>query len=234
MVRERCIEATGQLLDVSQKRKLKVVDILEGFMFQVDGVLTEAEASRFVQTAESIGLKHQGSKGSAYGEAFRDNERAAFQDEAFAEHLWQRSGLADVFCSIDLGSNQTAVGLNPNIRLYRYRPGQRFGKHVDDSVNLGGGIRTEYTLLIYLTGSGGPAVSKPKGKSAVQGKDSSVLVGGETVFYGPRGKVVASIVPKAGRALLHRHGDYCLEHEASPVTSGLKYILRTDVCFATG
>lgn len=25
----------GQLLDVSQKRKLKVVDILEGFMFQV-------------------------------------------------------------------------------------------------------------------------------------------------------------------------------------------------------
>lgn len=55
---------------------------------------------------------------------------------------------------------------------------------MDDSVNLGGGIRTEYTLLIYLTGSGGPAVSKPKGKSAVQGKDSSVLVGGETVFYG--------------------------------------------------
>ena len=35
---------------------------------QVDGVLTEAEASRFVQTAETIGLKHQGSKGSAYGE----------------------------------------------------------------------------------------------------------------------------------------------------------------------
>lgn len=35
---------------------------------QVDGALTDAEASRFVQTAESIGLKHQGSKGSAYGE----------------------------------------------------------------------------------------------------------------------------------------------------------------------
>lgn len=194
---------------------------------------------------------------------------------------------------------------------HRYGPGQRFGKHVDDSVNLGGGICTEYTLLIYLTGSGGPPVSKPKGKSAVQGKDSSVLVGGETIFYGtfrmgsptcctlhvtcssqywrlsasraqcaqcfviekhivwlaapcsapeaspakaalhvtlgslaalkgagcctgPRGKVVARIVPKAGRALLHRHGDCCLEHEATPVTSGLKYILRTDVCFATG
>ena len=35
---------------------------------QVDGVLTEAEAAKFVQVAESIGLKHQGSRGSAYGE----------------------------------------------------------------------------------------------------------------------------------------------------------------------
>lgn len=52
-------------------------------------------------------------------QAFRDNERIAFQNEAFAEHLWQRSGLADIFHSIDVGSNQTAVGLNPNIRLYR-------------------------------------------------------------------------------------------------------------------
>ena len=67
----------------------------------------------------------------------------------------------------------------------RYGPGQRFGKHVDDSVDLGGGITTEYTLLIYLTGSGSIAVSKgSNGRSAVQGKDSPVLVGGETTFYG--------------------------------------------------
>ncbi len=48
---------------------------------------------------------------------------------------------------------------------------------------------------------------------------------------GHRGKVVASVVPKVGRALLHRHGDACLEHEAAPVKAGLKYILRSDVCF---
>lgn len=51
---------------------------------------------------------------------------------------------------------------------------------------------------------------------------------------GARGKVVASVAPKAGRALLHRHGDCCLEHEAAAVTSGLKYILRTDACFSAG
>lgn len=53
-------------------------------------------------------------------------------------------------------------------------------------------------------------------------------------YTGSRGKVVASIAPKAGRVLLHRHGECCLEHEAAPVISGLKYILRTDVCFAAG
>ena len=78
-----------------------------------------------------------------------------------------------------------ASSLMQQLWLYdRYGPGQRFGKHVDDSVDLGGGIVTEYTLLIYLTGSGNLAVSKPKGKLLNQGKDSSVLTGGETTFYG--------------------------------------------------
>ena len=58
------------------------------------------------------------------------------------------------------------------------------------------------------------------------------LLSSQACAAGQRGKVVARIVPKAGRALLHRHGDACLEHEAAPVKSGLKYILRSDVCFA--
>jgi len=123
---------------------------------QVDGVLSELEAARFIETAERLGLEHQGSRGAAHGEvhndvsfcldcakpdgyhmlvvsrndafsfavnthllqAHRDNERIAFQDEAFAKHLWQMSGLADVFRQMDL-DNQTAIGLNPNIRLYK-------------------------------------------------------------------------------------------------------------------
>ncbi len=53
-------------------------------------------------------------------QAHRDNERIAFQDDAFAKHLWQMSGLADVFKHMDLDDGQAAVGLNPNIRLYKY------------------------------------------------------------------------------------------------------------------
>ena len=49
---------------------------------------------------------------------------------------------------------------------------------------------------------------------------------------GPRGRVVACVEPRVGRALLHRHGAACLEHEGRAVRSGVKYVLRSDVVFA--
>ena len=48
------------------------------------------------------------------------------------------------------------------IRIYRYQPGQKFGRHIDESNELGGKRYTQYTLLIYLSHCGG----------------------GQTVFYG--------------------------------------------------
>ena len=39
------------------------------------------------------------------------------------------------------------------------------------------------------------------------------------------------MTPVAGKALLHLHGDVCLEHEGVPVVRGTKYILRSDVIF---
>lgn len=59
-----------------------------------------------------------------------------------------------------------------------------------------------------------------------------MILGADAV--GKRGKVVASVVPKTGMALLHRHGDDCLLHEGKPVESGIKYLLRSDVVFASG
>ena len=52
---------------------------------------------------------------------------------------------------------------------------------MDDSVEIGNGVYTEYTLLIYLTGAGTP-LAKSKQKGAANG--SPGLVGGETIFYG--------------------------------------------------
>jgi predicted 2-oxoglutarate/Fe(II)-dependent dioxygenase YbiX len=108
-----------------------------------------------------------------------------------------------------------AVGLNNNIRFYRYSPGQRFGRHVDDSVMLPTG-QTGYTLLVYLNGS----------------CPGNRLVGGETVFYGSRGQKLHSVSPKGGLVVLHLHGDDCWEHEGAEVQQGVKYLLRSDVVFS--
>lgn len=74
---------------------------------------------------------------------------------------------------------------------FRYKVGQHFGKHIDESVSLGDGKRTYYTLLIYLSGG-----SKAKAKNDLSDpNDSSLepLVGGETVFYGSRNNLVAEV-----------------------------------------
>ncbi|XP_026657785.1 uncharacterized protein LOC103699885 isoform X3 [Phoenix dactylifera] len=93
--------------------------------------------------AESVGFVHQGSLGPAKGEAYRDNERISVNDPVLAECIWE-SGLKKVFDDIKV-QEKVAVGLNPNIRFYRYKVGQRFGRHIDESVDLGEGCKTQYT-----------------------------------------------------------------------------------------
>lgn len=65
--------------------------------------------------------------------------------------------------------------------MSRYVPGQKFGRHIDESVEIGAREVTLYTLLIYLSGA---FPSTSSSKSINRAKGESVLVGGETVFYG--------------------------------------------------
>lgn len=164
-----------------------------------------------------MGFTHQGSLGPLKGEAYRDNDRISVTDPLLAQTMWE-SGINRIFLDINI-AGKVATGLNPNIRFYRYVEGQRFGRHIDESVNLGDGCRTQYTLLIYLSGKG-------------SAKDSQALVGGETVFYDHRGGIVAEVAPVQGMALLHLHGARCMLHEARVVKKNVKYVLRSDVVFA--
>lgn len=83
---------------------------------------------------------------------------------------------------------------NCHALYFRYKVGQRFGRHIDESNDLGDGKRTRYTLLVYLSGGPGEVKSKAKNDSS-KPTDSSVdrLVGGETVFYGSRNSIVAEV-----------------------------------------
>ena len=78
------------------------------------------------------------------GDALRINDRYQIHDPVFARTLWESTALKELVLG---GSSEgredpsmteaerrelwggTVIGLNPNIRVYRYRKGQFFGQH---------------------------------------------------------------------------------------------------------
>lgn len=90
------------------------------------------------------------------GYAARQNSRLSIQDTSFADLLWTQSGLkalCEQESNITYDVNKRALGLNPNIRIYAYNPSDHFGPHFDDDFyDPVTRRRTEWTLLIYLTG----------------------------------------------------------------------------------
>ncbi|OVA00147.1 Oxoglutarate/iron-dependent dioxygenase [Macleaya cordata] len=213
---------------IKPKRDLQINRLKDTHLFTVPNFFTSLESQAFVKAAELMGFVHQGSLGPTKGEAYRDNDRISVNDPVLAETIWE-SGLNNFFSDIKI-RGRVAIGLNPNIRFYRYKVGQRFGRHIDESVDLGDGQRTYYTLLIYLSGG----LRRKTNTALSSQKDSSMesLVGGETVFYDSRRDVVAEVAPIEGMALLHIHGDKCMLHEARNVAKGVKYVFRSDVIFA--
>ncbi|CAL2243607.1 unnamed protein product [Prunus armeniaca] len=172
---------------IKTKANLQITCLKDTHLFTVQNFLTSAESKAFVKAAESIGFFHQGSLGPTKGEAYRDNDRISVNDPVLADTIWE-SGLDKLFSDIKI-RGKAAVGLNPNIRFYRYKVGQRFGRHIDESNDLGDGKRTHYTLLIYLSGGFKPKATNDK--TSPKDSSSEPLVGGETVFYGSRNTVVA-------------------------------------------
>lgn len=172
------------------------------------------------------------------GDAVRVNDRFQIEDPAFAEDLRNKTGLR-YLVNTEEGSGMSdierrelwggeVVGLNSNIRIYRYTPGQFFDQHYDESNNvtlpsttpnsLPVQAKTTWTLLLYLTS---PATG---------------CEGGETVFYPEpvtrKGATPDPVVVglEVGMALLHRHGKECMLHEGREVTRGEKWVIRSDLC----
>ena len=77
------------------------------------------------------------------GEAVRVNDRFQCDDADFAEHLWSGTALKDiveksVIDERELGGAERrklwggeVIGLNGNIRVYRYSKGQFFDQHCE-------------------------------------------------------------------------------------------------------
>lgn len=74
-------------------------------------------------------------------QAFRDNHRIAVEDAQFAAQLWQKCGLSDVAEELSF-EGCAAVGLNPNLRVYRYESTGR--------INTGSGSRASCMLCLVV------------------------------------------------------------------------------------
>mmetsp|Transcript_2550 Transcript_2550/g.5806 ORF Transcript_2550/g.5806 Transcript_2550/m.5806 type:complete len:287 (-) Transcript_2550:87-947(-) len=194
---------------INTKKKFLYLDSI----FELPNLLSAEECAEIIKAAESHGFQHTELKATKWN-AFRCNGRTQVISVELARAMWRRCD--QHFPEVN---RRIPVGLNPNFRLYRYEPNQAFGEHIDESVQVdsyGRGVRTLFTLLVYLNGGG-------------------ELVGGETKFYkGTKpgaGKVALSFPPKMGSGLAHIHGQRCMLHEGAPVRKGVKYLLRTDVCY---
>ena len=101
--------------------------------------------------------------------------------------------------------HRVALGLNERLRFYRYDSGQQFNLHTDGAYRRDNGELSLLTFMIYL---------------------NEEFEGGETTFYNVEKTIIK---PKTGMMLAFEHQ---LLHEGSIVTSGRKYVLRTDIMFS--
>ncbi|GJE95187.1 2OG-Fe(II) oxygenase [Phanerochaete sordida] len=212
-----------QFPSVTDKEYLACNVLSDDQIILLDDLFSAEECKAFVRFIESLPLELTPPKKK--GEAERVNHRISITAPDFARrlhdviapHLPLFPHPASVRRPGGGSEGRAPSSLNSNIRMYKYTPGQHFGPHYDDAVrDAVTGDRSEWTLLVYLTG--------------VQ----DGVEGGETLFYKQeRGKPKETITPPLtrGTALLHRHGNECLLHEGSPVLKGTKYILRSDLMF---
>ncbi|KAF2030201.1 hypothetical protein EK21DRAFT_112121 [Setomelanomma holmii] len=217
---------------------LALEEVLPNQILTIPNLWTSTLCRNYVSLLSSLSLTTTPGKPKR-GEALRVNDRFQVDDPAFAERLWSQTALKELVTgAAEVGTlaltdaqrtelwGGEVVGLNPNIRIYRYTKGQFFDQHYDDSNNVtfpgAPPVRacTTWTLLLYLTS---PATG---------------CVGGETVFYPkPPKKKSKEPVPEpvivgldVGMALLHRHGADCMLHEGREVTEGEKWVIRSDLC----
>eukprot|EP00511_Aplanochytrium_stocchinoi_P004983 CAMPEP_0204840190 /NCGR_PEP_ID=MMETSP1346-20131115/36746_1 /ASSEMBLY_ACC=CAM_ASM_000771 /TAXON_ID=215587 /ORGANISM="Aplanochytrium stocchinoi, Strain GSBS06" /LENGTH=269 /DNA_ID=CAMNT_0051977435 /DNA_START=110 /DNA_END=919 /DNA_ORIENTATION=+ len=198
-------------------------DLYGNMIFGINSMFTPEECMSWIALGEKLGYE-ESKHAASVGYAHRDNGRIAVHNEEIAKLIWLR---VKHFVPALKDDGKRAYGVSPNIRLYRYYPDQRFGKHIDESCKdeASGGF-SEYTLLVYLNGSG-----EESGEAI--GEDLGKLSGGETIFYkGNTGsKECARVSPKTGLLILHEHGDACMIHEGARVRTGVKYLLRSDVVY---
>jgi predicted 2-oxoglutarate/Fe(II)-dependent dioxygenase YbiX len=186
-------------------------DWLTDEVFVVEDLLSPQECEEYIELSESLGYE-EALVTSPYGQILRtdirNNQRVIYDDQELADEFWQR--IEDLVPTKK--DNYWAIGVNERFRFYRYDPGQQFDWHQDAPFERDNSERSFWTFMLYLNDG---------------------FEGGETSFndsYSDRPFGDFQVVPRTGMALFFIHSVY---HKGEPVIQGCKYVLRTDVMYAS-
>jgi len=174
---------------------------------EIKGFLSSDECRELIDMSELVGYEEaliQTRAGQEMNKDVRDNYRVIIDDVDMASDLWGR--MKDICPSeyIDPdGIKWESIGLNERFRFYRYEYGQQFKRHVDGAFKRSDGEISFVTVLLYLNDD---------------------FNGGETQFFHPHDV----IIPEQGTLFLFRHRQL---HQGNQVTTGRKYVLRTDIMY---
>jgi hypothetical protein len=201
--------------------------------FQLLNVLSLAECQRLIDITEALGYLKDAAV--SLPRSVRHNDNATWVvDEATDSIIWDRCKhlMTD---EKNIFSGKKPLGLNARFRFYRYKEGDFFQTHTDGSwpgsrVINGELVADAYpdrwsqmTFLIYLSddfegGSTQFMVNKHDPELPVQQREDVKTV---------------SIRTPVGGVLCFPHGTHPLHrlHSSEQITSGLKYIIRSDILF---
>jgi len=214
--------------------------LLDEQIFTLKNFLRPEECTELIDRSLSSGFKPSPPSGGGHGrtgrEDARNNKYTVIEDAKLAEKLFSRIrndipqdltflGSSNYFSSAG-GAEWKPVGVIERLRFYRYDRGEVYPEHMDGSfrrtITDANGQQVQQqsflTLLVYLNEEfeGGQTQFWPDKQHCRFLRDVELKIP----------KVV--VTPTTGTALLNSH---CILHQGDTVTSGTKYVMRTDVIY---
>lgn len=208
--------------------QIQKFDIYGGFddcCFVLRNFLTPKECADIISWSEAVGFKDCG-----YSKEIRRAERIIAMSDSLATMLFARA--LPFLRAIDIDGSEslprgiqrgclphglwTPTGLNPCMRICKYKPGGFFSPHHDGGYQVSSDHRSIKTFMLYLNGDFGD---------------------GSTNFYTEDQKHYQQPAPEK---LLHRYKpergsaivfNSALTHDGGAVTEGLKYIMRSEIMY---
>lgn len=201
--------------------------------YQLLNVFSEQECRKLLKTSEELGYLKDAAVSLPREIRHNDNVTIVV-DDATERLIWQRiESLTQQ--NLAIFDDKKPLGINTRFRFYRYQEGDYFKYHIDGDWP---GSKVEGDTLIHN------AYSDRYSKMTFlillndnfEGGDTQFLVNadqpGKPAKRGDRQAQVNVRTP-AGGVLLFPHGHHSLHclHSSTPITKGVKYIIRTDMLF---